>query len=233
MIPPFDDPTAAHTRARRGRALLLGLGAGFIAALALLIAAPTLRDAVLLVLPSTYASPTASSENPAQELQRADRRLAALERDLARRVPNRPYLVVNATTNTFRLMRSTETVREGFCSTGSYVQLKGSDGREWLFETPRGLRRIQNKRTNPVWTKPDWAFVEAGLPVPPLGSAARVERGVLGAYALGLGDGYLIHGTPYQRLLGRPVTHGCIRLGDADLEAVYRALPVGASVYIY
>ena len=40
----------------------------------------------------------------------------------------------------------------------------------------------------------------------------------LGDYALALGDGYLIHGTIYKRFLGMPVTHGCVRLNDEDLE---------------
>jgi len=45
-----------------------------------------------------------------------------------------------------------------------------------------------------------------------------VEAGVLGDYALGFGQGYFIHGTLYTRLLGRNVTHGCIRVADKDLE---------------
>ncbi len=31
-------------------------------------------------------------------------------------------------------------------------------------------------------------------------------------------DGYIIHGTIFKTLLGKRVTHGCIRLGDEDLE---------------
>jgi len=30
-----------------------------------------------------------------------------------------------------------------------------------------------------------------------------------------------------------PVTHGCIRLNDDDLEAVFNALSIGSKVYIY
>jgi L,D-transpeptidase YbiS len=55
----------------------------------------------------------------------------------------------------------------------------------------------------------------------------------LGAYAMDLGDGYLIHGTLYQRALGLSITHGCVRLGDADLETVYRKVRVGTPVYIF
>jgi L,D-transpeptidase ErfK/SrfK len=43
----------------------------------------------------------------------------------------------------------------------------------------------------------------------------------------------LIHGTLYQRFLGLPVTHGCVRLNDANLELVYKTLNVGAKVYIF
>jgi lipoprotein-anchoring transpeptidase ErfK/SrfK len=56
---------------------------------------------------------------------------------------------------------------------------------------------------------------------------------VLGDYALSLGDGYLIHGTLYKRLLGMPVTHGCIRLNDDDLEKVYRTLDYNSKVIIF
>jgi L,D-transpeptidase YbiS len=62
---------------------------------------------------------------------------------------------------------------------------------------------------------------------------SRYEYGVLGEYALGLGEGYLIHGTLYQRFLGLPVTHGCIRLNDDDLEFVYKSLEIGSKVFIY
>lgn len=163
----------------------------------------------------------------------AEKNRRAEERALNRLRPQSPYLVVSSTDNTFSLLAGADTLRHGICSTGSYTQLEGSGGQSWLFATPRGRFRILEKRTNPVWSKPDWAFVEAGLPIPPVGHASRYERGVLGRYALSLGDGYLVHGTPYQRLLGQPVTHGCVRLGDLDLEAVYMAMNAGASVYLY
>jgi L,D-transpeptidase YbiS len=95
------------------------------------------------------------------------------------------------------------------------------------------VRTIRSKTTNPVWKKPDWAFVEEGLPIPSANHASRFDYATLGDYALNLGEGYLIHGTLYQRLLGMPVTHGCVRLGDSDLEFVYNNLRQGAKVYIY
>lgn len=61
----------------------------------------------------------------------------------------------------------------------------------------------------------------------------RVEAGVLGDYALGFGQGYFIHGTLYTRLLGRNVTHGCVRVADKDLEEVFKASRIGTRIYIY
>jgi L,D-transpeptidase YbiS len=55
----------------------------------------------------------------------------------------------------------------------------------------------------------------------------------MGEYAIGLGDGYFIHGTLYTRLLGRNVTHGCVRVGDQDLKAVFHALSMGARVILF
>jgi hypothetical protein len=71
------------------------------------------------------------------------------------------------------------------------------------------------------------------LYVPPMGTANRRIAGELGAYKLELGDGYMLHGTPHKQSIGQAATHGCIRLGDADIEYLYRAVPVGTPVYIY
>jgi L,D-transpeptidase YbiS len=34
-------------------------------------------------------------------------------------------------------------------------------------------------------------------------------------------------------MLGQSVTHGCIRLGDEDLEKVYNAVQIGTPVYLF
>lgn len=157
-----------------------------------------------------------------------------LERKLASFIPTQTYLVINTVDNRFFLYRNRQIVREGFCSSGSYTLLRTEDGeKEWIFKTPRGRFTIQGKTTHPVWRKPDWAFIEEGLPIPGPADPSRFEYGVLGDYALSLGDGYMIHGTLYKRFLGMPVTHGCIRLNDDDLKEVYNALSVGSKVYIY
>jgi lipoprotein-anchoring transpeptidase ErfK/SrfK len=161
------------------------------------------------------------------------RQLNTTERKFNALTTGQNYIVINTTDNRFYLYRNRTLVREGFCSSGSYINLKTHDEREWIFRTPKGRFRIQGKTTYPVWRKPDWAFIEEGLPVPAPDHHSRYEYGSLGDYALSLGDGYLIHGTIYKRSLGMPVTHGCIRMNDEDLKFVYNSLNVGSKVYIY
>jgi len=71
------------------------------------------------------------------------------------------------------------------------------------------------------------------LYIPPFVTRNRQVEGELGRYALDLGDGYLIHGTTDPRSIGRAVTHGCIRLGDEDIEWLFANVPAGTPVIIY
>ncbi|MEI8225967.1 MAG: L,D-transpeptidase [Bacteroidota bacterium] len=143
------------------------------------------------------------------------------------------YIVINTTDNRFFLYRNKKLTREGFCSSGSYTMLQTEGDKKWIFKTPKGKYWIHGKTTNPVWKKPDWAFIEEGLPIPSKDDFSRYEYGVLGDYALAIGDGYLIHGTIYKRFLGMPVTHGCVRLNDEDLEVIFNTLSIGSKVYIF
>lgn len=70
------------------------------------------------------------------------------------------------------------------------------------------------------------------LYVPPIGTRNREVRGVLGPYALYLGDGYLLHGTRDQTSVGTAVTHGCVRLRDEDISWLYHNVDVGTPVLI-
>jgi hypothetical protein len=168
------------------------------------------------------------------------KKIAALKKDVQRLswkyssfTPGQSYLVINTTDNKFFLYRNKKLIREGFCSSGSYTRLTTAEGtRQWIFKTPKGQFWIQQKIVKPLWIRPDWSFVEEGLPVPAPDDPSRYEYGVLGDYAMSLGDGYLIHGTIYKRFLGMPVTHGCVRLNDEDLEAIFNTLNIGSKVYI-
>jgi lipoprotein-anchoring transpeptidase ErfK/SrfK len=183
--------------------------------------------------------PTVSPVPPAQArpASRATVRLVLerqrLERALLGKVPRGTWIVIDQTHNRLRLMHGDDTVLEAPCSAGSGMVLKeGSGGRVWVFDTPRGRFEVLSKSENPVWRKPDWAFVEEGEAIPK-DPGDRLEYGSLGEYALYFGNGYMIHGTLYERLLGRPVSHGCIRLGRDPLRQVFRQSPLGTSVYIY
>ena len=147
--------------------------------------------------------------------------------------PRGLYIVVDTFRNRLRVMRGTEVLRSAICSTGTGVELRDPrNGHVWVFDTPLGERVVERKTRNPVWAKPDWAFIEEGY-LPPKDPSERFDSYSLGDYGLYMGDGYIIHGTLFPSLLGRRVTHGCIRLGDKDLEYVYHNAPLGTRVYLY
>jgi len=158
---------------------------------------------------------------------------AALETKIVALAPKGPYLVVDTANNRVFLRNEQETVREMIASCGSGNVLEDpAAGKKWVFDTPRGDFKVQSKVTDPIWIKPDWAFLEEGEPIPER-SADRAEAGMMGDYALGLGRGYFIHGTMYKRMLGRNVSHGCIRLGDEDLKFLYETAALGTRVIIF
>ncbi|MCX6333241.1 MAG: L,D-transpeptidase [Bacteroidia bacterium] len=169
-----------------------------------------------------------------KQITQLNRDIQRLSRKYSSYTSGQSYIVINTTDNLFYLYRNKKLIREGHCSTGSFKMLKTEEGRSWIFKTPKGKFTIQGKQTNPAWRRPDWAFVEEGMPVPERqDDPSRYEYGVLGDYALALGDGYLIHGTIYKRFLGMPVTHGCVRLNDEDLKAIFNTLSIGSKVYIF
>ncbi len=148
-------------------------------------------------------------------------------------VPEGIHVVVDSGNNRLFLKKGYRVIRKAIISCGSGAILKDPENkRGWVFDTPRGVFSVQTKYIAPVWTKPDWAFIEEGEKIPAT-MQGRMEPGVLGDYALGFGNGYYIHGTLYTRLLGRNVTHGCIRLGDEDLKALFVAADIGTKIFIF
>jgi lipoprotein-anchoring transpeptidase ErfK/SrfK len=75
--------------------------------------------------------------------------------------------------------------------------------------------------------------VDGNLIIPPFGTNQRKYRNVLGTHRLNLGDGYAIHGTNRPELIGRSVSHGCIRLKNEDIARLYELAPVGTPVFVY
>lgn len=158
---------------------------------------------------------------------------AQLAAALRRLGPLGSFIVIDTGRNILTLRKGTKTLRQAVVSTGSGNMLEDPKGtRSWVFDTPRGVFSVKAMIRNPYWVKPDWAFIEEDKPVPKRVDE-RIEGGVLGDYALSFGDGFFIHGTLYTRMLGRNVTHGCVRVGDADLEAVFKASSVGSRIFIF
>lgn len=159
--------------------------------------------------------------------------VTALRARLAALAPRGVYAVVDTARNLLTLRSGRRVLRTAVISAGSGSVLEDPSGRRrWVFDTPRGVRAVQSKIEHPVWVRPDWAFIEEGAPLPRRYDE-RLDPGAMGDYAIGLGDGYFIHGTLYARLLGRNVTHGCVRLGDEDLRTVFHALSLGSTVILF
>jgi len=143
------------------------------------------------------------------------------------------YVVVDTESNQLLMRKGDHVVHRAVCGTGSREFIEEETGRNWFFETPLGSFTVLGKERNPVWIRPDWSYVEENMPVPPENDPDRIVRGVLGKYALLLGNGYKIHGTTYTNLLGTHFTHGCVSLGDDDLALIYQTVKIGTKVYIY
>lgn len=176
-------------------------------------------------------SPSPSVEKP--DFTRLLRRNKELKRRIERLSPRDVYIVIDTARNLLFLKKGDKILLEAVISSGSGNILRDpNDDRQWIFDTPRGEFEVRRKIEDPAWIKPDWAFIEEGERIP--GDwRERIEEGVLGDYAMAFGNGYFIHGTLYTRLLGRNVTHGCIRVGDKDLEAIYRLSRTGTKIFIF
>ena len=196
-------------------------------------------------------------------------------------------VVVDIGDHRLYVIDGSDTLRSAPVATASNATLHYG-GKTWRFKTPRGVRTVLAKDTEPTWNPPEWHYVEVAtenglalrhlergqvvrlrdgtrlttrgdevgiiqpgearfvplvldehivfdntLFIPPEGTKHRLVPGELGHYRLKLGDGYQIHGTPFQKSIGTSASHGCIRMTDEDIEWMYRNVPVGTKVYLY
>jgi len=212
---------------RRRRLIVSGL------AILILVAAGLFVRARIAWLEAPPPDTTTLGSAEQKEYRALRQRAESLEQEIAALRPRGTYIVIDAGRNLLTLFKDDRPVLQAVCSTGSGRALSDPiKKRFWVFDTPRGEFLIRAKYPNPVWVKPDWAFLEEGEPVP-RDLAARLAPTELGDYAMDLGEGYLIHGTLYERALGLSITHGCVRLGGRDLETVYKNVRVGTPVYIF
>ncbi len=111
----------------------------------------------------------------------------------------------------------------------------GVGRQDW--KTPLGKTKVARKIMNPSWHPPESIRREHaanGDPLPivvppgphnPLGTRA---------FYLDLPGEYRIHGTDIDKIngIGMQITHGCVRMYPADVEALYDLVAVGTPVYI-
>ena len=97
------------------------------------------------------------------------------------------------------------------------------------YDTPAGVRRVLYKEKAPDWRAPNrpWAGDLAGQLIP-----YGDPRNPLKARFIALGDGLGIHGTTEQWSIGSRSSHGCIRMREGDVRALYERVPVGTPVVI-
>lgn len=74
---------------------------------------------------------------------------------------------------------------------------------------------------------------DGNMIIPPYGTNQRKFSDVLGTHRLNLGDGYALHGTNKPEQIGRSVSHGCVRLKNEDIAALYQMVEIGTPVFIY
>lgn len=146
-----------------------------------------------------------------------------------------PYLVINTQDNLIALREGEQVLRQAACATGSGRKLEGTKRwHRWTFDTPKGRFAIRRKVADPLWTRPTWFFVENDEEIPIFAEdPRRFQRGVLGAYALYFLKDFMIHGTLFEINLGKSITHGCIRMGNEELEYLYETVEIGWPVLIY
>jgi L,D-transpeptidase ErfK/SrfK len=93
------------------------------------------------------------------------------------------------------------------------------------WETPKGNFKILRMEKNPAWKNP-WT----GDVIPPGRSNPMGERAI-DFYT----DGRIyaaFHGTPNESVIGQAVSHGCIRMRNADIKVMYDMVAAGTPVVV-
>ena len=76
-----------------------------------------------------------------------------------------------------------------------------------------------------------------GLTPTPKGNYRIIQKalypgGAFGSRWMRFYNGYGIHGTNADTLIGQPVSHGCVRMHNKDVEQLYDLVPLGTEVKI-
>ncbi len=94
------------------------------------------------------------------------------------------------------------------------------------WETPTGEFKVMDMQQNPTWINP---FTGKSVP-------NSDPKNPLGAYWIGFwtdGNNWIgFHGTPEANSVGQAASHGCIRMYNRDIEALFQAVNLGTSVRV-
>ncbi|HAC65017.1 MAG TPA: L,D-transpeptidase [Cyanothece sp. UBA12306] len=93
------------------------------------------------------------------------------------------------------------------------------------WETPKGNFVVRNMVVNPKWKNPWNGKISAPGPNSPLGERwigfATKGKNVIG-----------FHGTPGEHVMGQAVSHGCVRMRNKDIKALYELVDKGIPVIV-
>lgn len=99
------------------------------------------------------------------------------------------------------------------------------------YDTPTGRFQVTEKIVDPDWVQFDWkdpSKVIRRVPPGPDNPLGVRWIGFTSAYGWGIG----FHGTPQPELLGHAVSHGCVRMRNADVVKLYDLVSIGTPVIV-
>lgn len=103
----------------------------------------------------------------------------------------------------------------------SYPVAVGQPG----WETPIGSFKVLRKQRNPIWRQPITGDLIPTGPDNPLGDRWigfwSDEQHQIG-----------FHGTNNEDLVGKPISHGCLRMRNTDIQALYEQIQVGTPILV-
>ena len=136
--------------------------------------------------------------------------------------PIQPVLPeVSETRLVLRLSERMVYVYQGNSLKVSYPVAVGKDG----WETPTGQFKVMAMIKNPGWTNPFTGEVVTAGADNPLGER-WIQFWTDGENAIGF------HGTPSRESVGRAASHGCVRMYNEDVRALYALVLLGTPVTV-
>lgn len=103
----------------------------------------------------------------------------------------------------------------------SYPVAVGQPG----WETPTGQFKVIQKQRNPIWQHPITRELIPTGAENPLGDR-WISFWSDGRHQIGF------HGTNKEELVGQPISHGCLRMRNKDIQALYEQVSVGTQVVV-